>query len=388
MRYHWHGELVGEIAPANLVLGGDAPQYTRQATEPAYRAAILAFDPAQVPVPDDLTAVTRALLAYPNIAHKGWVRRQYDSMVGAATLTGDRVADAALVHLHGTQKALAMTVDCNPRYVWADPYLGTAHAVAEAARNLVCTGAEPLGVTNCLNFGNPYNPEVYWQFQYAILGMKAACEALGLPVTGGNVSFYNQGPEGPVYPTPSIGMVGLVEDVALRMDLGFKAEGHLIYLLGATGDEIDGSEYLRSYHGVAHSPVPRLDLELEVNLQRAVLELIQTRIIASAHDVSDGGLMVALLESAFAHGLGFDVTSRPGIRKDAFLFGEVGSRVVVSLPEHLADDLKRLCAKHNVQFDRLGRVAGAAAVVDGQSHGTLADLEALYRSALAAHLQV
>jgi phosphoribosylformylglycinamidine synthase subunit PurL len=384
--YYWHGELVGEITADTLVLGGGAPQYDREATEPAYFTHIRAFDPTTIKQPLDCPAVARFLLAHPNIAHKGWVRRQYDSTVGAATITSNTVADAALVHIHGTKKALGMVIDCNPRYVFSDPERGTALAVAEAARNLACTGAEPLGVTNCLNFGNPYNPEVYWQFTQAILGMKAACEAFDIPVTGGNVSFYNQGPDGPVFPTPSIGMVGLVEDVAHTLDIAFKQEQDLIFLLGPSTDDIACSEYLYSFLGIAYSPAPYLDLALEHRLQQLLLKLIPTGMLRSAHDVSDGGLLITLLESAFAGRLGFSITTRPGIRKDAYLFGEGGGRVVVTVREADADDLKKSCAKLDIQFDQLGRVGGETALIDAEDFGSLTELETLYRTSLEARI--
>ena len=232
----------------------------------------------------------------------------------------------------GTKKALAITTDCNSRYVFADPYKGAMIAVAEAARNIVCSGGQPLGVTNCLNFGNPYNPEVYYQFVQAIKGMGEACRKFDTPVTGGNVSFYNQNPEGAVYPTPTIGMVGLLENVKDKMTLDFKEENDLIFLIGKSTDDINSSEYLHKIKGVEFSPAPHFDLDEEFALQQRLKELIQKKLIESAHDVSEGGLFVALAESAFKNNLGFDVVANDyRIRKDAYWFGESQSRVVVSV---------------------------------------------------------
>lgn len=380
--YTWYGETVGRIPADSLVLGGGAPVYHREYKEPSYFAQIAAFDAAKVPVPQDMGEVLRKLLSHPNIASKRWVARQYDSMVGAATVTTNSPADAAVVYIKGTSKALAMTTDCNGRYVYSDPRKGCAHAVAEAARNLAATGALPLGVTNCLNFGNPYNPEVYYQFSHAILGMKDACEAFDTPVTGGNVSFYNQSPEGPVYPTPTIGMVGLLDDASRRMSLNFKAPGHLIYLLGQHRNDINCSQYLASWHGVQYSPAPHLDLAEEKTLQAALLALSAKGLAQSAHDVSDGGLMVTLLESAFPSGLGFSIDLPTSIRPDALLFGEAGGRAVVSVrPEDEAAFLQ-LMVQHQQPVQRLGAVGGADAVVAGKVLSSVADAQQLYATAL------
>lgn len=345
INYFWHGHLIGTIPAECLVLGGGAPVYKRETKSPAYLNNIAKYNPDHHPLPNDETIkgedryvgpgnwewveakpeypdITRQLLQAPNLASKRWVSRQYDSMVGAGTMTTNFPAAAALVRVPGTNKALALTVDCNPRYVHADPRKGTALAVAEACRNLVCTGATPLGVTNCLNFGNPFNPEVYWQFSEAIAGMKEACERFGLPVTGGNVSFYNQSEDGPVFPTPSIGMVGLLDNALdFRLGLAFENEGDAIYLLGTVTDDMGCSEYLRIRREVQYSPAPYLNLEEEAKLQGLVLALNAQKLLVSANDVSDGGLMLTLLECSFPNGRGFHVASPLGIRKDAFLYG-------------------------------------------------------------------
>ena len=275
VRYFMHGELVGDVPADSLVLGGGAPVYEREYKEPAYYAEAQKFDISQIPEPEDIVVTARKLMAQPNIASKRWVWEQYDSMVGTATMTSNKPSDAAVVNIKGTNKALALTVDCNARYVNNDPEKGTAIAVAEAARNIVCSGGEPSAITNCLNFGNPYNPEVYWQFVGAIKGMSAACEKFETPVTGGNVSFYNQtvDPDGtakPVFPTPTIGMLGLLKDKSLHTSLNFKYKGDLIFLLGDPKEDINSSEYLSAIHGVTLSPAPHFDLDEEHKLQECV----------------------------------------------------------------------------------------------------------------------
>lgn len=388
LRYYWHGTLVGQIPAQSLVLGGGAPVYTREMKEPAYRKQVLAFRQTDVPIEKDLKKVLTFLVQHPNICSRRWVRRQYDSMVGVQTATGNTLSDAAVVHVHGTRKGIAMTTDCNPRYVYSDPEKGCAHAVAEAARNIACSGGIPLGVTNCLNFGNPYNPEVYWQFANSILGMKAACEAFDTPVTGGNVSFYNQSSDdGPVFPTPTIGMVGLVEDVQAEvMTVPFKHVGGKIYLLGKVVDDLACSEYTYSYHNIAHSPAPHLDLAAEKKLQQALHELIQEKRIASAHDVSDGGLLVTLAECAFGNKLGFDVKGVASMRPDAFWFGEAAGRVVVSVAATQAQALEARLQSQGINHLLLGSVTDGQWVADGQILGTCEQYLTLYSEALEKQL--
>ncbi|MBL7747425.1 MAG: phosphoribosylformylglycinamidine synthase subunit PurL, partial [Chitinophagaceae bacterium] len=297
--FYMNGELEASIPAFELVLGGGAPQYEREYNEPKYFAEINKFDPATIPVPQDLKAIAETLIQLPSIASKRWVYNQYDSMVGTNNTSTNAPTDAPVVIVKGTTKALAVTTDCNSRYVFADPYKGTMIAVSEAARNIVCSGGQPLGVTNCLNFGNPYDSEVYYQFVQAIKGMGEACRKFDTPVTGGNVSFYNQNPDGPVFPTPTIGMVGLLEDVATRMTLDFKEEGDIIYVLGNSTNDINSSQYLSKICGVKYSPVPHFELEEEFQLQQKVAALIKAGLIRSAHDISEGGLFVTLCESGF-----------------------------------------------------------------------------------------
>lgn len=391
IRYYMSGELVGDVPAESLVLGGGAPQYKREFTEPAYYQEFKKFDIAQVAEPQDLKAVADAMLALPNIASKRWVYEQYDSMVGTRNMTTNRPSDAGVVHIKGTNKALAMTVDCNSRYVNADPEVGTMIAVSEAARNITCAGGNPSAITNCLNFGNPYNPESYWQFVGAIKGMSAACLKFETPVTGGNVSFYNQtvmnGKEVPVFPTPTIGMIGIVPDKEKVMTLDFKQKGDLIFLIGDYTEDIASSEYLATYHGIKASPAPYFDLEKEFQMQQAVKGLISEDLVNAAHDVSDGGLYVSLVEMSMPRGLGFDIVSDADIRLDAFLFGEGQGRVVVSVTEEQEEAFVEYMVATGVNMTLLGHVTKGKLQIDEQHFGFISDAKTIYDNALGAHLE-
>ena len=385
LKFYMHGVLEAEIPAYELVLGGGAPQYERPYSEPAYLKKVKAFDSAGIEVPDDLRSIAEQLIELPNIASKRWVAVQYDSTVGTGNTSTNQPSDAAVVLAKPTKKALAVTTDCNSRYVYADPYKGAMIAVAEAARNIVCSGGQPLGVTNCLNFGNPYDPEVYFQFVHAIKGMGEACRKFDTPVTGGNVSFYNQNPDGPVYPTPTIGMVGVLESVKEKMTLDFKEEGDLIFLLGVSNNDINSSEYLHKIQGVEFSPAPHFDIDEEMKLQQLVLDLIKKKLIGSAHDVSEGGLFVTLAESAFPRDLGFDVVASDfDIRKDAYWFGESQSRVVVSIKPAQADAFKAALGNH--PYEELGFVTRGSFEVDGMDWGTVSEWKDKYDKSLENYL--
>lgn len=383
LKYFFHGELVADVPAPSLVLGGDAPVYKREYKEPAYYAESKKFSMDQVSEPTDYKAVMNHLAGHPNLASKRWVYNQYDSMVGTVNMSTNAPSAAAIVNVKGTQKAIAMSVDCNSRYVNADPEIGCAIAVSEAARNIVCSGGEPSAVTNCLNFGNPYNPEVYWQFVNAIKGMGAACTKFKTPVTGGNVSFYNQSSyEGPVFPTPTIGMIGIVTDKKNQTTLNFKNEGDVIYLIGKQVNDIASSEYVYSYHKLKNTPAPYFNLDEEYAMQQAILTLISKGLVSSAQDVSDGGLFMALLESGLANGLGCSIQSEKSIRKDAFLFGEAQGRVVVSLSPDKQSALESELKAAGVAFSQIGSVSGPNLVVDGTSYGSISDFEKLYLSSI------
>jgi phosphoribosylformylglycinamidine synthase len=391
IRYYMNGELVGDVPAESLVLGGGAPQYKRDYTEPAYYQEFKKFDIAQVAEPQNLKAVADAMLGLPNIASKRWVYEQYDSMVGTRNMTTNRPSDAGVVNIKGTNKALAMTVDCNSRYVNADPEVGTMIAVSEAARNITCAGGNPSAITNCLNFGNPYNPESYWQFVGAIKGMSAACLKFETPVTGGNVSFYNQtvmnGKEVPVFPTPTIGMIGIVPDKEKVMTLDFKQKGDLIFLIGDYTEDIASSEYLATYHGVKASPAPYFDLEKEFQMQQAVKGLIAEGLVNAVHDISDGGLYVSLVEMSLPRGLGFDIVSDADIRLDAFLFGEGQGRVVVSVTEEQEEAFVEYMVATGVNMTLLGHVTKGKLQIDEQHYGFITEAKAIYDNALGAHLE-
>lgn len=383
LHYYMNGELVADVPADDLVLGGGAPVYNREYREPAYYQENLKFTLDSVPEPANLKAVAHHLVSHPNIASKRWVTDQYDSMIGTATMTTNRPCDAAVVAVKGTDKAIALTIDCNARYVYADPQKGCAIAVAEAARNITCAGGEPVAITNCLNFGNPYVPEVYWQFVSAIKGMSEACTKFQTPVTGGNVSFYNQSSdEGPVFPTPTIGMLGVLDDKNTLMTSNFKAEGDLIYLIGESQNDIASSQYLASFHNVTAAPAPYFDLEKEYDMHQVVKQLIKEKLIQSAHDVADGGLYIALLESAMPNLLGFAIESEDDIRKDAFLFGEAQGRVVVSVKLEQQEAFIELLATSTTEFSLLGTVTSGALLVDEESFGTIKEANAVYQNVL------
>lgn len=389
LQYYFHGELVADVPAEDLVLGGGAPVYHREYKEPAYFEASKSFKIEEIPTPSNYSEVAKFLLTHPNIASKKWVYEQYDSMVGTDNMSTNQFTDAAIVNIKGTHKALALTVDCNSRYVNANPEVGCAIAVAEAARNITCSGANPSAVTNCLNFGNPYNPEVYWQFVGAIKGMGAACTKFETPVTGGNVSFYNQYTEGtetkPVFPTPTIGMMGVVEDKANITSVGFKQAGHQIYLLGKLVEDINSSEYLYSYHQVKNSPAPYFNLDEEFELHQHIKALIQAKLIQSAHDCADGGLFITLMESAFQHLHGFEINTISNIRKDAFLFGESQGRVVVSVaPSDVAAFEKMI--ENKLPFLKIGEVKDSKAVVDGENFGELSQLKNIFENSITNKL--
>lgn len=393
LRYFKGGELVAEVPADTLVLGGGAPVYDREYAEPAWFADAQAWDASAVPVPslEEAKEIAEKLIELPNIASKRWVWEQYDSMVGTLNRSTNRPSDAGVVSVRGTKKALALTVDCNARYVEMDPEIGTAIAVAEAARNITCSGGTPSAITNCLNFGNPYNPEVYWQFVKAIEGMSRSCRFFNTPVTGGNVSFYNQsvqadGTAVAVFPTPTIGMVGLIENKDNHMSLNFKEKGELIFLLGETTNCINASEYLSSIVGVKRSPAPYFDLQAEGKVQDCVRKAIERGCVEAAHDVADGGLFVALLEMAMPSDLGFDVVTDDEIRLDAFLFGEGQGRIILSCKENQQDRLLDLIEEFDMPIVLLGHVTKGKIHVDGEPFGFCQEWRNTYDNALEEEL--
>jgi phosphoribosylformylglycinamidine synthase len=385
LRFYMNDQLEAEMPAESLVLGGGAPVYTREYKEPKYFEKIKAFDPAKIPVPEDLKSVAEKIISLPSIASKKWIYEQYDSMVGTANLNTNAPSDAAVVAIHGTQKALALTTDCNSLYVFADPFVGCMIAVSEAARNIVCSGGTPLGVTNCLNFGNPYDPEVYYQFVESIKGMSEACKKFDTPVTGGNVSFYNQSPSGPVYPTPVIGMVGLLENSENKMTLDFKNEGDVIYLLGKNVEDFNCSEYLHKICGIEYSPAPYFDLDEEFRLHMTVSSLIQNKLILSAHDISEGGLFITLAESGFQRNLGFTVNQQINtIRKDAYLFGEAQGRVIVTVNPAIVEAFEKSL---DIPFEKLGEVTSGEIKIDDEDWGNISEWERKYDEVIGKQMK-
>jgi len=393
IRFYKEKALVAEVPADTLVLGGGAPVYDREFREPAWYAEAQAWDPATVPVPtiEEAKDIAEQMIQLPNIASKKWVWEQYDSMVGTINRSTNRPSDAGVVSVRGTNKALALTVDCNARYVEMDPEIGTAIAVAEAARNISCSGGVPSAITNCLNFGNPYNPEVYWQFVKATEGMGRACRHFKTPVTGGNVSFYNQSAQADgsavaVFPTPTIGMVGVIENKDDHMTLNFKEKGELIFLLGEVTNCINASEYLSSIAKVDRSPAPHFDLEAEDKVQQCVRKAIERGCLEAAHDVADGGLFVSLLEMAMPHQLGFDLVTDDEIRLDAFLFGEGQGRIVVSCQENQQDRLLDVIEEFDVPIVLLGHVTKGKIMVDNTHFGFCEEWRNTFDNALEEEL--
>lgn len=376
----YQGERKSTIPPFELVLGGGAPVYIREQKEPEYIKQTQNFDLSSLPEPKDLKEAFLKVFSSPNIASKQWVYQQYDSMVRTNTIVGPG-CDSAVIYIKGTSKALAMKTDCNSRYVYLNPKEGTKIAVAEAARNIVCSGGVPLGVTNCLNFGNPYKPEVYWQFAQAIAGMGEACRHFDTPVTGGNVSFYNESPEAAVYPTPTIGMVGLVEDLNHITTSYFKDEGDLIYLLGEDKEEPGGSEYLKIIHNMVAGNSPKIDLIEEKIIQDVLLNFIRRGLIKSAHDVSEGGIVSALAECCIIDQekqIGCEVEIPVKSRKDFSLFSESQSRIIISLSKDNILELEHELKLSNVKFTKLGVAGGTTLKLKNLFDINISDLSDIY----------
>jgi phosphoribosylformylglycinamidine synthase subunit PurL len=358
MRVRWHGQLVVDI-PVDPI-AANAPVYERPTARPADFAERQKLDLAELPPESDPSGALLALLASPNLCSRAWVYRQYDQMVGSSTVIRPG-GDAALVRIPETERGLALKTDCNPRYCAADPYLGAQHAVAEAARNVAVTGARPLAVTNCLNFGSPERPECMWEFAEATRGMGDACRAFGIPITGGNVSFYNEtAGEGAIPPTPTIGMVGLLEDVSRAVPSAFRRVGDDVLLLGVTRAELGASEYLAVRHGLERGAPPALDLDAERRLHDFLVEAAERGLLASAHDCAEGGAAVALAECAIRSGVGLDcVLPAVGPRPEVTLFAESAGRVVLSCAPSDREALLALARSHGVPALRIGRTGGA-----------------------------
>ncbi len=378
------GKVKADILADSLVLGGGAPVYIRETRKPEYLEKTGTTDLSPYIDVEDIEGIMLKLLESPNIASKRWAYEQYDHMVRTNTAVGPGPSDAGVVRIKGTNKALAMATDCNGRYVYLNPRKGGQIAVAEAARNVVCSGARPMGITNCLNFGNPYKPEVYWTFKEAVGGMGDACKKFGTPVTGGNVSFYNENPHGAVFPTPVIGMLGLIEDYENHTtQAGFRSEGDQILYAGASRSGIDGSEYLSFLHGLTAGDAPDLDLEFEAKLQNAVLDVIHKGWIASAHDLSDGGLAVALMEKSIFSGLGARVTlDLPGQSTTEQLFSEAQSGILLSVAPEKLQLVSQTLTESEIPVFHLGTVGGSRLIIDDFAEIKVEKLREIYEGVL------
>jgi phosphoribosylformylglycinamidine synthase len=382
--YLRHGEVKADIPADSLVLGGGAPVYERATSRPAYLDEVHNIDLNEINHPDDHNSIMQKLLSSPNISSKRWVYEQYDTMVRTNTVNRPGASDSGVIRIKGSGKGLAVKTDCNGRYVYLNPERGGQIAVAEAARNVVCSGAKPLAITNCLNFGNPYDPEMYWCFKHALKGISEACRTFNTPVTGGNVSFYNENPENAVFPTPVIGMLGLVEDIENHlMTPSFKKPGDEIYYIGADRKGLGGSEYLKAVHDVTAGDAPELDLEFEALLQKSLLELIHQGTVNAVHDISDGGLAVTLAEMTIFSGIGacVDVTQL-GDQLHELLYSEAQSGVVVTCSPDSSDAVNKYFPKAQIPVHKLGNVEGNRLQINGKIDLRVAEMKESYEATI------
>jgi phosphoribosylformylglycinamidine synthase subunit PurL len=380
----FHGETVAKIPSDVLVLGGGAPVYHRETKKPDYIEQLNNIDLNQFPTDRDWNKDLLTLMASPNICNKDWVYTQYDSSVRTNTVVGPG-SDAAVLRIRKTRKAIALKTDCNGRYCYLNPRIGAQQAVAESARNVICSGAQPAAITNCLNFGNPYKPEIYYGFVEAVAGMGEACRIFGTPVTGGNVSFYNEDPDHAVFPSPVIGMLGIVEDIDHITTQWFKDEGDLIFLIGENEEELGGSEYLHTIFGKTIGPMPNLNLHYEKLVQDTLLEAIKSGLIKSAHDCADGGLAVTLTECCITNRdkmLGAQIYLNDEIRADALLFGETQSRIIITTTMGNGEKLVEHCIKNKVPVAAIGRVGGDQLKIDNLINLPLASLSSAFYDSL------
>jgi len=378
LRVKEKGEVVAEVAAKFLAEG---PEYSREAKEPKYLEETRKLDLNQIKEPQDYNQALLTLLSHPTIASKEWMAKKVDanllenSCISAGRKTG-------VYYLSEVNKAIAVTVEGNGLYCYLDPFVGGEIAVAQAARSLVCSGAQPLGVTDGLNFGNPYNPEVYWQFEKVISGITEACKSFDIPVVSGNVSFNNENPKGAIFPTPIIGMVGLIDDVKQVTSCEFKNENDLIFLIGQNCEELGGSQYLSVLHKLNKGLPPQLDLEKEQNVQKTVLAMIKEDLVLSAQDCSKGGLAVALAEGCILSQKGAIVNIEEDIRKDALAFGETQSRILISVSPANKGRIEEMCKKFNTKCNCIGQVKGDRLKINDFINLSLSDAARAYKRAI------
>ncbi|MEB2329435.1 MAG: phosphoribosylformylglycinamidine synthase subunit PurL [Ignavibacteriaceae bacterium] len=378
IKIFYKGKLEADVPARSLVLGGDAPVYQRESKVPDYIAETTTFDAEALLMPDNFNNVLSKLLSDPDIANKKWVYSQYDSqvMTNSIVLPG---GDASVIRIKGSKKGVAMKVDCNSRYVYLNPYVGAMISVAESCRNVVCTGASPLGITNCLNFGNPYDPEVYYQFSEAVRGIGDACRKFNTPVTGGNVSFYNESQNFAILPTPVIGVIGLIDDVSKIVTSDFKQSGDYVILIGKqNSNEVGGSQYLKTIHDKITGKPPLIDLDFELNLHNTLLRLMSESLLNSCHDISDGGIAVALAECCITgeNKTGCKIEMNFVHRDDFELFGETQSRVIASTSN--TEKVIALCKENNLDAVCIGQTGGDRLIINEFISSSIADLAKSY----------
>jgi len=380
----FNNEIVAELPTSMVMLGDEAPVYDREIEENKEKLPAINLDIYDEP--DDYQAIVNKMLSNLNVTSKSWLTNKFNKPNGTEEDNFDYPSDAAFINIEGSDKALAATMDCNSRYMKSDAYEGAQIAVAEAARNIVCAGGRPVGLSDCLNFGNPYDPKVYGTFVDSVKGISKACEAFKLPVVSGNVSFYNQRSENgvlkPITPTPVIGMVGIVDDKKHHSTLSFRHKGDMIFLVGQSRNDVNSSEYASSILNIKRSAAPYFNIDEELELQAAVSDMIKKSLVRSVHDVSNGGLFFSLLESSIPLEFGFDITSDAEIKKEAFLFGESQSRVVVSVSPEKQDDFVDFMMETNVPFSILGHVTKGEVRIDDESFGYISDLKKAFEEKL------
>lgn len=383
--YMKDGEIKAEIPAEHLVLGGGAPQYIRETKKPEYLDRTQNFDISSLDHPDDLIDTIKKLLNSPNIASKRWVHEQYDTTVRTNTVTAPGASNSGVIRIKGTNRGLVAKTDCNGRYVYLNPRRGGQIAVVESARNVVCSGGRPLAITNCLNFGNPYKPEVYWTFKEALAGMGDACRALNTPVTGGNVSFYNENPDSAIFPSPIIGMLGLIEDVENHtMTPALKSEGDVLIYIGADREGLGATEYLKVIHGLTEGDSPVLDIDFEVKLQKSVLSAIQNRLITAAHDISDGGLSITLAEMCIFGQMGatIDLSEIGGNKYETF-FSEAQSGIVITTSHSNLDQVLTHFQNDEVPAYIIGEAGGYDLMISGLDPIEISEMESIYSSVIS-----
>ncbi|WAM37441.1 phosphoribosylformylglycinamidine synthase subunit PurL [Caldicellulosiruptor acetigenus] len=380
-----NGKTLAEV-PAKAL--AHAPAYVREIKEPVIIKEAEKFDIYSIPQPNNLNEVIYKMISNPNLASKEYIYRQYDHMVRTDTVIRPG-HDASLLRIKGTKKGIAVTIDSNGRYCYLNPYEGVQLVLAESYRNIVAVGAKPLAITDGLNFGNPHYPEIYYQFVKTIEGMKVACEYFETPVTGGNVSFYNQSEEGPIYPTPVIGMIGVIDDIEKAVNIFFKNEGDLIAVIGKTSDDIGASEYLSFYHGIVSGRVPKLDLKLHKKVCDKVLQCINKGLFSSVHDISDGGFAIALIESAIRGSKGAELQIKTELREDFYLFSETPGRFVVTFKEENLRKIQDIL--DDIEFTVVGRVTDEyiinGKINDKDIHLDLKEVERIYQEAIPCALK-